>query len=85
MLARGSYQLDGELTVRDVTRPLTLDLEYLGTVTDPWGGTRAGFSASTEINRKDWGLNWNVALEAGGVLVGDKVRLTLEIQATKQG
>src|SRR5947207_2697366 len=63
------FEVDGELSILDVTRPVTLDLEYLGTFADPWGGTRAGFSATTEINRKDWGLEWNVALESGGLLV----------------
>jgi len=77
------YEVDGELTILDVTRPVTLELEYLGTFADPWGGTRAGFSATTEISRKDWGLEWNVALESGGLLVSDKVRINLEVQATQ--
>jgi polyisoprenoid-binding protein YceI len=77
------FEVDGELTILDVTRPVTLELEYLGTFADPWGGTRAGFSATTEISRKDWGLEWNVALESGGLLVSDKVRINLEVQATQ--
>ena len=80
----GSYRLTGDLTVKNVTRPVTLDLEYLGTIASPWGDERAGFSASTEISRKDWGLEWNVALEAGGVVVGDKVKLNIEAEAIRQ-
>ncbi|MEB2310874.1 MAG: YceI family protein [Sorangiineae bacterium] len=78
------YALSGDLTIRGVTKPVTLDVEYSGTVTDPWGGSRAGFSASTSLNRRDFGLEWNQALEAGGVLVGDKVNLDLEIEVMKQ-
>jgi len=80
----GSYRLTGDLTIKGVTRPVTLDLEYLGTISSPWGDQRAGFSATTEVSRKDWGLEWNVALEAGGVVVGDKVRLTIEAEAILQ-
>ena len=80
----GNYELTGELTVKDVTRPVTLDLEYLGTVDSPFGDTRAGFSASTEISRKDWGLNWNMALEAGGVVVGDKIKLNIDAETILQ-
>ena len=80
----GGYRLTGELTIKDVTRPVTLDLEYLGTVDSPFGDTRAGFSASTEINRKDWGLNWNMALEAGGVVVGEKVKLNIDAETILQ-
>ena len=80
----GEYKVTGDLTIKDVTRPVTLDLEYLGTVASPWGDQRAGFSASTEISRKDWGLGWNVALEAGGVVVGDKIKLNIEAEAILQ-
>jgi polyisoprenoid-binding protein YceI len=80
----GNYRLTGDLTIKDVTRPVTLDLEYLGTISSPWGDQRAGFSASTEVNRKDWGLEWNVALEAGGVVVSDKVRLHIDAEAVLQ-
>jgi len=73
------WQLDGELTIRGTTRPVRLDVEFLGGSTDPWGGTRYGFSARGELDREDWGLTWNQALESGGVLVGRKV--TLEIEA----
>lgn len=75
------FYLDGDLTIKNVTHPVTFDLEFNGVSGDPWGGVRAGFSAETEINRKDWGLEWNVALETGGVLVGEKIKLTLEIEA----
>ena len=78
-----AFEVDGELTIRGVTRAVTLHLEYGGTVVDPWGGTRAGFSATTDVNRKDWGLEWNVALETGGVLVGKIVQLELEAQAIR--
>lgn len=81
----GSYKLWGDLTVRDVTREVELDVDFQGLVTDPWGKQRAGFEAEAVISRKDWGLVWNVALEKGGVLVGDKVKLTLDIAAVKQG
>jgi polyisoprenoid-binding protein YceI len=66
-----------------VTRPVTLDLEYLGTISDPWGNERVGFSASTEVDREDWGLTWNQALEAGGFLVGKKARIELEVEAVR--
>jgi len=80
----GEYKLTGELTIKDVTRPVTLDLEYLGTIDSPFGDTRAGFSASTEISRKDWGLGWNVALEAGGVVVSDKVKINIDAETILQ-
>ena len=78
------FVVTADVTIKDVTRPVTLDLEYLGTVASPWGDQRAGFSASTEISRKDWGLGWNLALEAGGVVVGDKVKLNIEAEAILQ-
>jgi polyisoprenoid-binding protein YceI len=77
------FRLAGLLTVKDITKPVVFDLEFDGVSTDPWGNMKAGFSAATEINRKDFGLEWNVALEAGGVLVGDKVKIQLDIQAVK--
>ena len=64
--------------------PVTLDVEFEGAQPDPWGGQRLGFSATTEIDREDWGLTWNVALETGGVLVGRKIRLEFNVQAVKQ-
>jgi polyisoprenoid-binding protein YceI len=74
----------GDLTIRDVTQEVALEAELAGKGTDPWGGQRAGFTASTTINRKELGLTWNQALEAGGVLVSDQVKITLDIQATLQ-
>jgi polyisoprenoid-binding protein YceI len=78
------FALVGDLTVRGVTREVAWDFEFDGTAKDPWGGTRAGFSATTEVNRKDWGLEWNMALETGGFLVSDKVRLQVEVEAVKE-
>jgi polyisoprenoid-binding protein YceI len=75
-----AFVLTGDLTVKGQTRPVELDLEFDGVSPDPWGGTRAGFTATGEINRKDWGLEWNVALETGGVLVGDKIKLELDVE-----
>ena len=79
----GEYVLFGDLTVRDVTRQVEFALEFEGVNTDPWGSTKAAFSAETEINRKDFGIEWNVALETGGVLVSEKVKVQLDIQAVK--
>ncbi len=81
----GDYVLTGDLTVHGVTRTVELDLEFNGTATDPFGNARAGFSAATEISRKDFGLTWNAALETGGFLVSDTVKVSLEISAIKQG
>jgi polyisoprenoid-binding protein YceI len=78
------YRLHGHLTVHGVTRPVVLDVSYEGAGKDPWGGERAGFSGSVTIDRKDFGLEWNKALETGGLLVGEKVELTLEVEAIKQ-
>jgi polyisoprenoid-binding protein YceI len=78
------FTLSGNLTIREVTRPVELAVEFNGIQQDPWGGTRAGFDAKTEFSRKDFGLEWNVALEGGGVLVGDRVTVELEVEAVKQ-
>lgn len=78
------FVLAGDLTIRGTTRPVELALEFNGTTGDPWGGTRAGFSATTEISRKDFGMEWNMALETGGFVVGDTVKIELEIEAVKQ-
>ncbi len=75
------YLVHGELTIRDVTRDVTLEVDYGGRGTDPWGNERIGFSASTSINRRDFGLKWNQVLETGGVLVGDRIDIELEVQA----
>jgi polyisoprenoid-binding protein YceI len=81
---RGRFVVVGDLTIHGVTREVSLEAELVGTGTDPWGGHRAGFAATTTINRRDFGLTWNQALEAGGVLVSDQVKISLEIQATGQ-
>jgi polyisoprenoid-binding protein YceI len=75
--------LTGDLTIKGVTRSVTFELDFNGLATDPWGNTKAGFEASTEINRKDFGLEWNVALEGGGVLVSEKIKINLDIQLVK--
>ena len=83
-LGGGKLRVTGDLTIRGVTKPVVLETSYEGAGKDPWGGERAGFSASTTIERKEFGLEWNKALETGGVLVGEKVELTLEVEAVKQ-
>jgi polyisoprenoid-binding protein YceI len=77
------YRLTGNLTMHGVTKPVVLDVESLGVGKDPWGNERIGFQAEASINRKDFGLGWNQALETGGVLVGDKVEILLDVQAVK--
>lgn len=79
----GDYLLDGALTIRAITRPVTLTVEFNGVGEDPWGGTRAGFSATTTINRKDWDIEFNVPLSGDKVLLGDKVEIGLEVQAVR--
>jgi polyisoprenoid-binding protein YceI len=76
--------ITGELTIRDVTRQIVLDAEYAGMAQSPFGTTNAGFSASTRINRKDWGLTWNVALETGGMLVSDEIKIDIDLEIIKQ-
>lgn len=78
------YVVEGELSLHGVTRRVDLELEFNGTTTDPWGGSRAGFSASTEINRKDFGIDIHMPLDGGGVVVGDKIKVSLEIEAVYQ-
>lgn len=77
------YRVTGDLAIKGVSRPVSVDLEYTGSAKDPFGNLRAGFEGRGEINRKDWGLNWNAALETGGFLVGDKIKLELDISAIK--
>lgn len=77
------YTLLADLTIKGVTKSVAFDLEFDGVGQDPWGNTKAGFTAEAEVNRKDWGLEWNVALEAGGVLVSEKIKLALDIQLVK--
>jgi polyisoprenoid-binding protein YceI len=78
------FELAGELTIRGVTRPVTLDVTEEGRARDPWGGERVGYSARARINRKDFGLEWNVALETGGFLVGDEIDIQIEAEAVLQ-
>ena len=79
-----SYELQGELTIKGVSRPVALETEFNGVAVDPFGMTRAGLSAETTISRKDFGLTWNAALETGGVLVGKDVTITLDLQGSLQ-
>lgn len=80
-LGGGRFRLSGELTIRDVTRTVVLDGEFEGAGTTPWGTTAIGFTASTEVDREDWGMTWNQALETGGVLVGKRIRIELSVEA----
>lgn len=78
-----NFKLTGDLTIRDVTKPVTLDVQFEGKTKDPWGGERVGFSGTGKIDRRDFGLTWNQALEAGGVVVGNEIKINLEVQAVK--
>jgi polyisoprenoid-binding protein YceI len=82
---RQSFKLTGDLTIRDVTKPITLDVTFEGQTKDPWGGERVGFSATGKIDRREFGLTWNQALEAGGVVVGNDIKISLEVEAVKVG
>lgn len=77
------YRLAGDLTIKGISKPVTLDLEYTGTAKDPFGNTRVGLEGSTTINRRDWGVEWNAPLDTGGVLVSEKVTLEFEISAVQ--
>jgi polyisoprenoid-binding protein YceI len=77
-------RLYGQLTIKDITKEVVLDVEYAGIAKSPWGSESAGFSAAGSLNRKEWGLNWNQALETGGVLVGDKINIEIELELVKQ-
>ena len=79
-----SYKLEGDLTIRDVTKPITLDVEFGGIVTDPWGQTKAGFTVEGKIKRKDFKLEWDAVTEAGQIVVSNDVRIICEIQLIKQ-
>lgn len=78
-----TYRVTGDLTIKDVTKPVTFDLEFTGAVVDPFGNQRIGLEGSVTVNRKDWGVNWNATMEAGGVLVSEKVLLEFEVSAIK--
>jgi polyisoprenoid-binding protein YceI len=80
----GGFEMTGDLTMRGVTIRITLDAEFEGMMKDPWGNQKAGFTISGKINRREWGLNWNVALEAGGILVSEEVRINCEVQLVRQ-
>jgi polyisoprenoid-binding protein YceI len=79
-----TYRVTGDLTIKDTTRPVTVEFEYGGTAKDPFGNTRVGFEGHTEINRKDYGLTYNAALETGGILVGEKIKLEFDVSLVKQ-
>lgn len=78
------YKLVGDLTIKETTKEITLDAEFGGFMKDPYGNEKAGFSVEGKLNRKDFGLNWNAALEAGGVMVGDEIKISAEVQFVKQ-
>ena len=79
-----NWTVEGDLTLRGVTNPVTLDMTFEGAASDPWGGRRIAFSASGEIDREQWGVTWNQALETGGLVIGRKVKLELEVEAVKE-
>lgn len=81
---KNKYAVTGDFTVRDITRPIVLDVEFEGVIQDPWGNQRLGFSATGEINRDEFGVTWNAAIEAGGVVVGPKIKLEIEAEAVRQ-
>lgn len=78
------FVLHGDLTIKDVTKPVSISFEKTGEAVDPWGNHRVGFEGKTRINRKDWGVNWNAALEAGGLLVSEKVTLEFDLAAVRR-
>ncbi len=80
----GSYTIYGDLTIKGIKHQVKLDVEFGGVMKDPWGNHKAGITVNGKINRKDWGLNWNAALEAGGVLVSDEVRISADFQLVRQ-
>lgn len=83
-LGQGHLRVSGELTIRGVTREVALEVEVAGRARDPWGNERAGFAAKASIDRREFGLVWNQVLEAGGVLVGERVEIEIEVEAVKQ-
>lgn len=83
-VSASTFKATGDLTMRGITKPVTLDVEYTGGATDPWGNKRVGFSASTVLSRKDFGITWNKTLDAGGLVLGDEVKVTLEIEGIEE-
>ncbi|MDQ4037860.1 MAG: YceI family protein [Actinomycetota bacterium] len=83
-VSENEYRVTGDLTIKDVTKSVTLDTEFTGAAVDPFGNLRIGFEAKTVVNRKNWGVNWNAPLEAGGVLVSEKVTIEVDISAIQQ-
>jgi polyisoprenoid-binding protein YceI len=81
---QNKYQLKGEMTIRDVTKPIVFDVNYNGSVTDPWGNTKAGFKITGTLNRFDYGLKWNTLMEAGGAVVGENVDIICNVELQKQ-
>jgi polyisoprenoid-binding protein YceI len=79
-----NFRLTGDLTIRDITRPITLDVTFEGRTKDPWGGERVGLSATGKFDRRDYGLTWNVVLESGGLTVSNDIKIQLEVEAVKQ-
>jgi polyisoprenoid-binding protein YceI len=84
VIDENSAKITGDLTIKDVTKEVTLDVDYHGQQKAPWGSTSAGFTGTTKINREDWGLTWNVALEAGGLLVGKDIKIEIDLEIVKQ-
>jgi polyisoprenoid-binding protein YceI len=82
-LSGNDWAVTGDLTIKDVTLPVTIDFEHTGSAIDPFGNTRVGFEGETVVNRKDFGLTWNAALETGGVLVSDKIKLEFDVSAIR--
>jgi polyisoprenoid-binding protein YceI len=80
---RHEFKLTGDLTIRGVTKPITLDVTYEGQTKDPWGGERIGFSANGKLDRREFGLTWNVLLETGGITVGNDIKINIEVEAVK--
>jgi polyisoprenoid-binding protein YceI len=78
-----NFKLNGDLTIKGITKPVKLDVEFNGVMKDPWGNQKAGYTLNGKINRKDWGLNWNAALEAGGVLVSEEIKINCDVQLIK--
>jgi len=80
---RNEFKLTGDLTIKDVTKPITLEVSFEGQTKDPWGGERVGFSAKGKLDRRDFGLTWNQLLETGGAVVGNEIKIAIEVEAVK--